>query len=30
MKIFKRILRILAVLLIAAVTGYFIFTGCLV
>lgn len=28
MKIFKRILRILVVLLIIAVTGYFIFTGC--
>lgn len=28
MKIFKRILQILAVLLIAAVIGYFIFTGC--
>ena len=30
MKIYKKLLRILLVLTIAAVTGYFVFTGCLV
>ncbi len=28
MKIFKKVLRILLVLLIAAIIGYFVFTGC--
>lgn len=30
MKIYKKLLRILLVLTIAAVTGYFVFTGCYV